>query len=87
MLLQAGQIVYSKAGRDHGTAFVVVATDGDYAYIVDGESRVLTRPKKKKSKHIQPTNYVDIGIAARLVSGAYVNDAEIVKLLKAYHSR
>jgi len=84
MLLQTGQIVTSKAGRDQGLAFVVVAVDGDFAYIVNGGSRPLARAKKKKAKHIQPTNYVDVALAAKLTSGAYVNDAEIVKLLKKY---
>ncbi|MCL2852523.1 MAG: KOW domain-containing RNA-binding protein [Defluviitaleaceae bacterium] len=84
MLLQTGQIVYSKAGRDSGATFVVVAMDGDFAYIVNGESRPLARAKKKKARHIQPTNHIDQAIAAKLTSGVYVNDAEIVKLLKAY---
>ena len=85
MLLQIGQVVYSKAGRDNnGAPFVVVAVDGDFAYIVNGESRLLSRAKKKKSKHIQPTNHIDTAIAAKLISGVYINDAEIVKTLKAY---
>ena len=81
MLLQTGQIVYSKAGRDCGAPFVVVAVDGGYAYIVNGESRPLAHAKKKKAKHIQPTNVIDKDMAAKLNSGAYVNDAEVKKLL------
>ena len=84
MFLQIGQIVYSKAGRDSGALFVVVAVDGDFAYIVNGADRPLARAKKKKSRHIQPTNHINQAIAAKLTSGAYVNDSEIVKLLKAY---
>ena len=84
MSLQVGQIVYSKAGRDCGGAFVVVALDGDFAYIVNGEDRPLARAKKKKKRHIQPIGNIDQTLAAKLASGAYVNDAEIVKLLKAY---
>ena len=82
MLLQTGQIVYSKAGRDRGTPFVIVAVEGDFVYIVNGESRPLARAKKKKGKHIQPTNDVEHELAAKLAAGTYVNDAEIVKLLK-----
>ncbi|MCL2674214.1 MAG: KOW domain-containing RNA-binding protein [Defluviitaleaceae bacterium] len=85
MLLQVGQIVYSKAGRDSGNPFVVVAVDGDYAYIVNGDSRPLARAKKKKSKHIQPTNDIEHAFAAKIAAGVYVNDAEIVKLLKVYN--
>ena len=84
MFLQIGQIVYSKAGRDKGEPFVVVAVDGDFAYIVNGGRRPLARAKKKKVRHIQPTNHTDSNIAAKLMSGAYVNDAEMVKILEAY---
>ena len=85
MLLQIGQIVYSRAGRDNnGSPFVVVALEGDYAYIVNGKSRPLTRAKKKKARHIQPTNNIDQDLVVKLTSGACINDAEIVKILKAY---
>ena len=84
MILQPGQIVYSKAGRDKGAPFVVVSVDGDFAYIINGKDRPLARAKKKKAKHIQPTNDIDTALAAKLASGAYVNDSEINKLLKPY---
>ncbi|MCL2618598.1 MAG: KOW domain-containing RNA-binding protein [Defluviitaleaceae bacterium] len=84
MLLQIGQIVYSKAGRDRGEAFVVVDVDGEFAYIVNGTSRPLARAKKKKARHIQPTNHTDEALAAKLGSRAYINDAQIVKTLQAY---
>ena len=87
MLLKIGQIVYSKAGRDSGNPHVIVAVDGDYAYIVDGNSRPLARAKKKKGKHIQPTNDIEHAFAAKIEASAYVNDAEVVKLLKAYCNR
>ena len=87
MLLQIGQIVYSKAGRDSGTPFVIVSVEGDYAYIVNGDSRPLARPKKKKGKHIQPTNDVEHALATKIATGAYVHDAEIVKLLRVYQNR
>jgi len=85
VLLQTGQIVYSKAGRDQGAPFVVVAVDGDFAYIVNGEGRPLARAKKKKIKHIQPTNDIDATLAAMIASGEHINDARIVKLLKRYY--
>jgi ribosomal protein L14E/L6E/L27E len=84
MLLQAGQVVFSKAGRDLGAPFVVVSAQDSFAYIVNGTTRPLARAKKKKAKHLQPTNTIDLALGAKLVSGAYVNDAEIVKFLKTF---
>ena len=65
MELKIGQIVISKAGRDKGNIFVVFALEGngEYALLVDGRTRLLERPKRKKHKHIQPTNAVDEELA------------------------
>ena len=47
-----GSIVTSKAGRDKGRTFVVTATEGEeFVMLADGETRV-SRPKKKKLKHL-----------------------------------
>lgn len=53
MEYKIGQVVYSKAGRDCGKGFVVVAIEGEYLYLADGATRKLESPKKKKLKHIQ----------------------------------
>ena len=61
-LLELGQIVFSKRGRDRGTAYVVVGTfvesGKQYAYLADGNKRRAEKPKKKKSAHIQPTKTI-----------------------------
>ena len=78
-----GQIVISKRGRDKGRVMVVVAVDGEYAYLADGASRLLEKPKKKKSKHIQLTNTVlDLAIP----SGRALQDADIRKYLAAFQA-
>lgn len=62
-----GQLVTSKAGHDKGTLYVIVAQEDDFVYLCDGRLRTPENPKKKRNKHIQPTNTV-------------VNDALIEKL-------
>ena len=48
-----GSIVTSKAGRDKGRTFVVTATEGEeFVMLADGETRRVSRPKKKKLKHL-----------------------------------
>lgn len=56
MEIQGGSIVYSKAGHDRGGMFLVLCTDGEYAFLADGKVRKLDKPKKKKQKHLQKTN-------------------------------
>ncbi|MGN0642633.1 MAG: hypothetical protein ACI4JJ_05750 [Huintestinicola sp.] len=53
-----GMIVRSGAGRDKGKFLVVVAADEEFAYLADGKERRLERPKKKRLKHVKPTNTV-----------------------------
>ncbi len=48
-----GRVVTSKAGRDHGDRYVVVATLGtDMVLVADGQRRTMDRPKKKNVKHL-----------------------------------
>jgi ribosomal protein L14E/L6E/L27E len=51
-----GLAVHSKAGRDKGRFFVVLALEGDYALIADGDLRKIDKPKRKKLKHLGVTN-------------------------------
>ena len=53
-----GMLVYSKAGRDKGKLFLVLAVENDFVYLADGDTRRVTKPKKKKLKHINKTNCV-----------------------------
>ena len=58
MDVKCGMIVRSGAGRDKGKFMVVVAADEEFAYLADGKERKLERPKKKRLKHVFPTNTV-----------------------------
>lgn len=53
MEYKVGQKVRSIAGRDNGKLYIILRTEGIYAYLADGNSRKLDNPKKKKFKHIQ----------------------------------
>ena len=78
-----GQIVYPKRGRDRGRAMLVIAVDGEYAYLVDGKLRPLEKPKKKKAKHIQITNDI---VDLALHSNRALQDADIRKYLAEFDS-
>ena len=49
----AGRYVLSLAGRDAGRIHVVLSTDGQHAYISDGKTRTVGKPKKKKYRHLK----------------------------------
>lgn len=81
-----GQVVYSKAGHDKGQPFIIFDYDKEYIYIVDGKTRKLSKPKKKKNIHVQVVNFVDNQINKKLSENLYINDAEIRNALKAYQN-
>lgn len=56
MEVTKGSLVYSIAGRDKGSLFIVLERDGDWVYLADGDTRRLQKPKKKRLKHINKTN-------------------------------
>lgn len=84
-MFTTGQIVYSKCGRDKGRPFIVFSSDNEYAYLVDGDLRVLEKPKKKKIKHIQVTNRIDSDIKNKIESNLYINDSDVRKALLQYN--
>lgn len=84
MEYQSGQVVFSKNGHDQGDILIVIAVEGAYVYLADGKRRRLEKPKRKKKIHVQPTNYVDTALAEKLLQGAYVLNADLVKAIRTY---
>ncbi len=79
-----GQVVYSKCGHDKGKAFIVTEIEEDFLYLTDGKSRKMDKPKKKKTKHVQITNYYDDELKTKIENGEYLLDADFIKALKKY---
>lgn len=53
-----GRIVRVIAGHDRNLFMVITAVEGDFAFLCDGKSRKLAKPKKKRLKHLRFTNTV-----------------------------
>ena len=82
-----GQIVFSKAGKDKGNAFIIFNIDGDYLYLVDGKTRPLENPKKKKIKHVQPTKTVDMALQDAIMQKKYMKNADFRNALMRYENK
>lgn len=77
-----GTICYSKSGRDKGRYYAVVGIiDPDYVLIADGMLRKLSKPKKKKLKHLKMKPIVLNAIGEKLSEGKKVFDAELKSAL------
>ena len=80
--LEKGCYVLSLSGRDSGRIHVVLCCGEDeYAYIADGRCRTVSKPKKKKRRHLRRIGlppyrgaFTDSAIAAAVKAAADVPD-------------
>ena len=49
---ECGTVVKSLKGHDSGGYYVVVRTDGGFAYVSNGKTKKLAAPKRKNPKHL-----------------------------------
>jgi len=76
-----GNLVTSRAGRDRGDRYVVIARLGhDMVLVADGGRRSVQRPKKKNVKHLILHGAVP-HLAAKLARGEMPDDEEIRRVL------
>lgn len=81
----AGDIVYSKAGRDKDKPFVVLSVlDSQYALLADGRLRRVDQPKKKKIKHLLKSGHSSVYIIEKLAEGAKVTNPDLKKVLAEF---
>ena len=76
--MHRGTVVRSLAGHDKGRFYIVLDVKDGYAFLADGKRRTLTKPKKKKQKHLEDTR-----LTAELSAYEPLYDAHILKELKS----
>lgn len=78
-----GNLIISKAGHDKGMRYIIIEEEGDFAYLADGKSRRLEKPKKKRKKHIQPVTHYDTSeVAKKLLNHEKISNEEIKRIIK-----
>ena len=48
----SGAIVMAIAGRERNETFLILKTEGNEAFLINGKSRPIESPKKKNIKHL-----------------------------------
>ena len=84
MEVDKSSLIVSKAGRDKGQLFYVIDTDEQYVYLVDGKSRKLEKPKRKKRKHVEQVPRTESRIAEKIRNGVKVLNSELRKELASF---
>ena len=82
-----GRVVRSKNGRDEGREFIVTALEGDFAYVADGDTHKIEKPKKKRVRHLFVTEETISSLQEKLEAGAPVENCELRKALKALRQK
>ena len=75
-----GDIVSSIAGRDIDEKYIVWGMDNDMLLLVNGKSRKLSNPKKKKTKHVTFYKKSE-ALIENLENDKKINDAYLRKIL------
>ena len=78
-LISQGDVVKSVKGRDKDNLFLVVKTEGNFAYLADGCVRKITALKKKNQKHLE---LVKSAVLIELAEKISCNNAVANKRLK-----
>ena len=86
MDIARSNIVKSIAGRDAGSLFFVLATEGDFLLLADGKRRKAASPKRKKRGHVDIVCRGNFGhpVLRKLKDGTPVSDRELRRVLAAF---
>lgn len=85
--IKAGDIVLSKAGRDCGRYFVVLRTEGNFAFVCDGDLRKTDSPKKKKFKHLSATGEKSNFALQKIENGEKLTNTEARREIQEFCER
>lgn len=77
-----GCFATSIAGHDHNNIYVIIDSDDEYVYLVDGKIRKVNNPKKKKLKHVQLIKRTDDTIAGRINNNVALSNEDIKYAIK-----
>lgn len=86
-VLKNGEVVISVAGHDKNQMFLVLKSENGYIWLVDGKTRTIQKPKKKKDKHVKSLGIVD-GEFAEVIKGEKpILDASVRKTIEKYQKK
>ena len=75
----------SKAGHDKGQVYCIIKRSDGFVFLVNGTTRCMNHPKKKREKHVQVVSHLSKELAAlcKDEKGVYF-DLGIKRALRLY---
>ena len=77
----------SKAGHDKKQIYLVLKEDDEYCYLVNGTTKLVAKPKKKKKIHLQLIKNIPENVLAEIKDKNNLDDILIKRILKVYNRR
>ncbi len=85
MKLERFEVVESTAGRDEGCIYLVSEIlDENFVLLIDGKTKPISKPKRKKVKHLKTLGVVESELCGTFEDKSKTNDGVIKKILKKY---
>ncbi len=75
-------LAVSRAGHDTGRTYVVIGEDGPFLFLVNGTTRQLANPKRKKKMHVQIIRHLPDDLRKEMA--LIRDDSNVRKILKQY---
>lgn len=82
-VVNKGDLVISESGRDKGEYLLVIKTEGDRVYLVNGKTRKVVSPKKKNVKHVRIVKKAVLTELAEKINGTPVSDKRVRRLINS----
>ena len=86
-MIEIGSFVRSKQGRDKDNIYIVKGILLKSVILVDGNGKILDKPKTKNIKHIEDMNEVAEKIAEKFKTNQKVFDAEIYSAINKFKTK
>lgn len=81
--IEKGMFARSLAGHDQNRLYVIIRMEAEYVWLVDGISRTLEKPKKKKVKHIQVIHRFASPVKEAIESGVTLRNEQIRQIIQS----
>ncbi|MBQ3115778.1 MAG: KOW domain-containing RNA-binding protein [Clostridia bacterium] len=78
-----GDLVISIAGRDKGEKLLVINVSDGYATVVNGKTRKVENPKRKKIKHLEKIFGERVDLAQNIQNGKPVGNKRLYRAVNA----
>ena len=81
-MIARGRVLRATAGRDRDKYFIVMDEERDgYVLLTDGQSRPVSRPKRKNVRHVAETSLRAGEIERLLADGTPLTNKQVKKAL------